>query len=407
MLTVPRTLAATVATCSLLSAAVAEKPWARHIIDDSSRGADGVRLADVNGDGLPDVATGWEEGGVTRVCINPGPGKASRRWEGVTVGKTPAVEDAVLVDLDSDGRMDVVTCCEGGSRSIFVHWAPADPKAYLDPDAWATAALPAAQKKMRWMFAAPADIDGRHGVDLLAAGKNGAAVGWFQAPQDPRDLSAWRWHKLTDAAWIMTLLAADMDGDGDADALVTERRGKGSGCYWLANPGPGEAQKRPWPMHRVGPTGKQTMFLARGDLDNDGLEDLLVATKPRLILCHHRLDRTGLKWRTTELAIPEPAGSAKALAVGDIDLDGRNDVVFTCEGASKRRTGMMWLAAPAEETGEWLGHDIAGPRGIKYDLVELLDLDADGDLDAMTCEERDLNAVIWYENPVRQPSPAD
>ena len=37
----------------------AEAPWPRHTIDDSSRGADGVRLADVNGDRLPDIVTGW------------------------------------------------------------------------------------------------------------------------------------------------------------------------------------------------------------------------------------------------------------------------------------------------------------------------------------------------------------
>ena len=33
-------------------------PWKCHIIDDSSRGADGARLADVNGDGLIDITTG-------------------------------------------------------------------------------------------------------------------------------------------------------------------------------------------------------------------------------------------------------------------------------------------------------------------------------------------------------------
>ncbi len=46
------------------SAAGAEfdRPWVRHTIDDSSRGADGVRLGDVNGDGLPDIVTGWKEG---------------------------------------------------------------------------------------------------------------------------------------------------------------------------------------------------------------------------------------------------------------------------------------------------------------------------------------------------------
>ena len=29
--------------------------WPLHVIDDSSRGADGVKLADVNNDGLPDI----------------------------------------------------------------------------------------------------------------------------------------------------------------------------------------------------------------------------------------------------------------------------------------------------------------------------------------------------------------
>ena len=42
--------------------------WKRHTIDSSDReagkrGADGVRLLDVNGDGHVDITTGWEEGG--------------------------------------------------------------------------------------------------------------------------------------------------------------------------------------------------------------------------------------------------------------------------------------------------------------------------------------------------------
>ncbi|MBM3891804.1 MAG: hypothetical protein FJ388_22030, partial [Verrucomicrobia bacterium] len=40
----------------------AEAPWKMHFIDNTSRGADGVKLADVNGDGLLDIACGWEEG---------------------------------------------------------------------------------------------------------------------------------------------------------------------------------------------------------------------------------------------------------------------------------------------------------------------------------------------------------
>ena len=63
-----------------LVAAQSGEPWARHTIDSASRGADGVRLADANGDGLPDIVTGWEEGGTVRVTLNPGPAKSRRPW---------------------------------------------------------------------------------------------------------------------------------------------------------------------------------------------------------------------------------------------------------------------------------------------------------------------------------------
>jgi len=38
-------------------------------------------------------------------------------------------------------------------------------------------------------------------------------------------------------------------------------------------------------------------------------------------------------------------------------------------------------------------------HGIKFDLIQSLDLDQDGDLDIVTCEERNNLGVIWYENP--------
>ena len=56
------------ALCSLTTH-LADQPWTRHVIDASSRGADGVRTADVNGDGIPDLVAGWEQGGLTRVYV--------------------------------------------------------------------------------------------------------------------------------------------------------------------------------------------------------------------------------------------------------------------------------------------------------------------------------------------------
>lgn len=95
-----------------------------HVIDDTSTGADGVRLADANGDGLLDIATGWEEGGVVRVYLHPGAPAVRKPWPRVTVGEVATQEDAVLVDLDNDGAMDLVVSAEHAKNAYGVEWTP-------------------------------------------------------------------------------------------------------------------------------------------------------------------------------------------------------------------------------------------------------------------------------------------
>jgi len=151
------------------------------VIDNGSKGADGVRLADVNGDGLPDVATGWEQGGQVRAYVHPGVENVKEKWPSVTVGRVTNIEDAVFADLDADGAMDIVSCAEGRTRVVSVHWAPRERERYLVADAWRTQPLPESADRMMWMFALPLQVDGKHGLDLVAGGKNqDAAIGWLK-----------------------------------------------------------------------------------------------------------------------------------------------------------------------------------------------------------------------------------
>ena len=188
----------------LLAIGPASASWPRHTIDIASRGADGVRLADVNGDGWLDVTTGWEEGGEVRVCLHPGPARCKTPWPAVTVGRVKSPEDALFVDLDGNESADVVSCCEGHTRSVFVHWAPARSADYLDARKWSTTPIPAAQGKQMWMFAAPANIDNRGSLDLFIGSKGaGGSVSWLEVPRNARDVAAWKMHRLRAAGWIM------------------------------------------------------------------------------------------------------------------------------------------------------------------------------------------------------------
>jgi hypothetical protein len=378
-----------------------EKPtgpvWPRHTIDAGSRGADGIRVADINGDGQPDLTTGWEEGGQVRIYLHPGAEASHAPWPRAVVGRVASPEDAVFADLDRDGRQDVVSCCEGKERTVFVHWAPVAPDALLKAEAWTTAAFPATHKAAQWMFCLPMQVDGRFGPDLVLGAKGPeAAVGWLQSPQNPRDMDQWRWHPIYAAGWIMSLCHRDVDGDGDQDIMLSDRRGPQSGCWWLENPGVKGVTGRPWQQHPIAGQHREVMFMDVADLDGDGLEDVVCAVRQHDLIFARRRSTEEPAWEQKSIPMPPGAGTGKAVAVGDMDGDGRKDVVVTCEHA-EQRCGVFWLCqTPA---GDWTAHDISGvAKGIKFDRIELLDLDADGDLDVVTCEERNNLGVIWYEN---------
>jgi hypothetical protein len=393
-----------VAFLAVLSVARAEdpaqRPWTRHTLLTGLKGSDGVRFRDVNGDGLPDCVTGWEQSGTATICLHPGVTAAKQPWPNVRFKSSPAVEDAVFVDLDDDGAIDVVTCCEGNHRAVIVHWAPKDPKHYLDADKWQIGEVPAAKGQL-WMFCQPLQVDGRHGIDLVIGAKSrGATVSWLEAPAEPRDLAAWKLHSLSPAGWIMSLAAKDLDGDGDQDLLLSDRQGKLRGVRWLENPGAGIVHSA-WQSHTIGGTGREVLFLDTGDLDRDGFEDVVVNLHDGECLFLRRLDSTGLKWDSHSIPHPANVGKGKAVSIGDIDCNDQLDLVLSFAKAQDR-SGVVWLSHAGDpRRGAWTRHEISGLEGVKFDLVPLIDLDGDGDVDVITTEEITNLGIIWYENPTR------
>jgi hypothetical protein len=386
------------------------KFWNLHVIDASFSGPDGVRLADVNNDGLLDVTTGWEEGGFTKVYINPGFERVKLPWPSVIAGKTPDVEDAVFSDLDGDGTLDVISCTEGKNRKIYINWAPEHPDDYLDSSKWSSEFITASDGMMQWMFAVPFQLDGKNGPDIIAGAKGSyAMLGWFQAPENPRHMTDWTWMPIGPATWIMSIILRDMDSDGDMDIVVSDRKpGATRGVRWLENPGTDLLEKgEPWANHFIGGQDAEVMFMDMADLDGDGLEDAICSDRDnQKIRFWRRLDESGLRWEEFQIDLPDDVGKAKSVKAGDIDGNGKLDIVLTTypEGNATLE-GVTWFSyreSPFETT--WHRHHLGGMKGKKFDRTELIDIDGDGDLDVMTCEENYGPdswglGVIWYENP--------
>ncbi len=69
--------------------------------------------------------------------------------------------------------------------------------------------------------------------------------------------------------------------------------------------------------------------------------------------------------------------------------------------------GLVWLdGKDLSPSCESAYQSISGAHNAKYDKVELIDMDLDGDLDILTCEENygpnsEGLGVIWYENQLK------
>jgi len=390
-------------------------PWKRHAIDASSIGADGVRTADVNADGLADLVTSWEEGGLTRVYLAGRANSGEPAWQTITVGKSPSAEDSVFVDVDGDGTHDIISSTEGDDRRILVHWAPPR-RSYTRDSEWRTETL--YSDGSQWMFAVPMNVDGRRHADIIVGGKNtGASVGWLESPAKPREVRDWTFHRLSSAGWIMSLIVIDMNGDGRDDVLLSDRLGELAGVRWLENPGPNSPHlKAPWKNHWIGARGREAMLIDAADIDGDGIREIIVPhylnDDFRLSIFRRRGGPSPDEWDEHSVRYPAFAGRPKAVTVGDVDLDGRPDIVLATARQLKaglEKRGIVWLRfrdSPFQP--DWEVFDVSGPEGVKFDLNLLLDVDSDGDLDVINSEEigdgRAGLGVVWYENPKRGPA---
>ena len=137
-------------------------------------------------------------------------------------------------------------------------------------------------------------------------------------------------------------LVADLDGDGDVDVLVPVGSGDGSGrlngytgstvCYFEFPPNPPITTVCRCIKCQIGGLETEVVELVAGDLDKDGQVDIVAADVAGYV---HALSMSAATGEVHELPgwPVQLADSAIAgLSLGEIDGDGRLEVLATCDG---------------------------------------------------------------------------
>ena len=198
------------------------------------------------------------------------------------------------------------------------------------------------------------------------------------------------------------LAAADLDGDGDLDITNADIRNRShSTLYWFENDGAGRFRRHVIAQDEPGWFERQAI----GDIDRDGHLDVVIVNNLRgeIVWFRNPSGATGRTWARRVITLHQP--HAYDVALGDFDEDG--DLDAAASGYVNNQ--VCWYENPGAEQGAWTRR-LIDDEMIEARAVSVGDVDGDGRLDIMATAvgKRGLpraggngSQVAWYRNTGR------
>jgi len=358
--------------------------WARQeLIDDAGMACEDLTIADLNGDGRPDIIAG---GRLTKNVIIYW-NEMKPAWKRHVVAQGFRNQTAVAGDFTGDGRADVI------SADIN----PRDPKVYLlaAPD-WRRVTL---HEGVQTIHGAVMDVDGDGDLDYVGCRYSPGLIYWLERPRNPLT-EKWTYHVIDDAGQggvdgVHGLTLGDVNRDGQLDVIGNSGQPKGAfanSIAWFQVPKNVRTAKR-WTRHVFarGDAPGLSHYHGFGDVNGDGVPDIASSAKTGAEGNWFAWWQQGKAGWTKHMIATGQEGATN-IQMADVNRDGKTDFI----ASRGHGFGLVWFEAPAWTPHE-MGHRdrVGGPHALAIG-----DIDGDGAVDAVTCA-KDTRVVAWYRNDGR------
>ncbi|SDU81755.1 FG-GAP repeat domain-containing protein [Jiangella alkaliphila] len=352
--------------------------------------ADVLQLADVTGDGLPDVVARDPDAGNGTLWIYPNDGSGgSDPWPSrVSAGTNWNTYDQIqLGDVTGDGRPDLLTREPGaaaGTLWIHPHNGTTAGNPWTRPRYWAGTG---------WNLATvmtPADVTGDGHADMVV--RDGGGALWVYPHNGTTTANPYTSRYGAGTGWNLAtiLLTADATGDGRPDVVIRD----GSGALWVYPHSGAAAGTNPYtvPRYAAGTGWDASDALLAGDVTGDGRADLLGrAHAGDLWVYPTDADAPGGPW-PERFAAGTRWAFENALLLGDLTGDGRPDLLARDRAATN---GTLWIYpnTGATDADPWTApRYFAGTGWNTVTELVLGDLTGDGRPDVLA---RDRRGELW------------